>query len=83
MTEHGIEQVPLLEGTRVVDVAFIRDLVDAHRQENPVVIMAGGEGKRLWPLTNDTPKPMLDVGGRPLLEERARAGSRRPGSRAF
>ena len=68
MTEHGIEQVPLLEGTRVVDVAFIRDLVDAHRQEYPVVIMAGGEGKRLRPLTNDTPKPMLDVGGRPLLE---------------
>jgi dTDP-glucose pyrophosphorylase len=68
MTTHSIEQVPLLEGTRVVDVAVIRDLVDAHRREHPVVIMAGGVGKRLRPLTNDTPKPMLDVGGRPLLE---------------
>jgi dTDP-glucose pyrophosphorylase/predicted transcriptional regulator len=68
MTEHGVEQIPLLEDGRVVDVAFIRDLVHAHRREHPVVIMAGGEGKRLRPLTNDTPKPMLNVGGRPLLE---------------
>lgn len=32
------------------------------------VIMAGGEGKRLMPLTQSTPKPMIDVGGMPLLE---------------
>jgi dTDP-glucose pyrophosphorylase len=32
------------------------------------VIMAGGEGKRLMPLTQSTPKPMIDVGGAPLLE---------------
>jgi len=68
MTEHGVGQIPLVEGKRVADVAFIRDIVEAHREEHPVVIMAGGEGKRLRPLTNDTPKPMLDVGGRPLLE---------------
>jgi dTDP-glucose pyrophosphorylase len=68
MTEHGIEQVPLLAGDRVVDVAFIRDLVGSRHDENPVVIMAGGEGQRLRPLTKETPKPMLPVGGRPLLE---------------
>ncbi len=32
------------------------------------VIMAGGEGRRLLPLTEATPKPMIDVGGAPLLE---------------
>ncbi|MEW6071306.1 MAG: sugar phosphate nucleotidyltransferase [Planctomycetota bacterium] len=31
------------------------------------VVMAGGEGTRLRPLTDRTPKPLLDVGGRPLL----------------
>src|SRR5256885_373961 len=36
--------------------------------EPPVVVVAGGEGRRLRPLTEETPKPMLDVGGRPLLE---------------
>jgi dTDP-glucose pyrophosphorylase len=68
MTEHGIEQIPLVDEGRVVDVAFIRDLVHAPREENPVVIMAGGEGKRLRPLTDESAKPMLPVGGRPLLE---------------
>lgn len=32
------------------------------------VILAGGFAKRLWPLTKDTPKPLLEVGGRPILE---------------
>jgi dTDP-glucose pyrophosphorylase len=68
MTEHGIEQIPLLDGDRVVDVAFIRDLVHSHHDDHAVVIMAGGKGTRLRPLTNQTPKPMLPVGGRPLLE---------------
>ncbi|MGI4814671.1 MAG: nucleotidyltransferase family protein [Janthinobacterium lividum] len=32
------------------------------------VLMAGGFGKRLRPLTKDTPKPMLEINGRPMLE---------------
>jgi dTDP-glucose pyrophosphorylase len=71
MTEHGIEQVPLIDDGRVVDLAFIRDLVRygaAGEGDHKVVIMAGGEGQRLRPLTEDVPKPMLPVGDSPLLE---------------
>ncbi|HEY7960544.1 MAG TPA: nucleotidyltransferase family protein [Solirubrobacteraceae bacterium] len=74
MTEHGIDQVPLLgEDGRVHDVAFLRDLLGAsetplHHAENPVVLMAGGLGTRLRPLTESTPKPMLPVGDKPLME---------------
>lgn len=32
------------------------------------VIMAGGKGSRLMPLTSDTPKPMLEIGGKPIIE---------------
>lgn len=32
------------------------------------IIMAGGEGKRLHPLTEDTPKPLLKIGGKPIIE---------------
>lgn len=35
---------------------------------NPVVIMAGGFGTRLRPYTNTCPKPMLEIGGKPMLE---------------
>ena len=36
--------------------------------DNPVVIMAGGLGTRLYPLTKETPKPMLLINGKPILE---------------
>lgn len=72
MTEHSVDQIPLVEDERVVDVAFLRDLVTATGHaamaENPVVLMAGGAGMRLRPLTERTPKPMLPVGDRPLLK---------------
>jgi dTDP-glucose pyrophosphorylase len=67
MTSRGVDQIPLMSGERVVDVAFIRDLVSAERGA-PVVLMAGGQGVRLRPLTERMPKPMLPVGDRPLLE---------------
>jgi dTDP-glucose pyrophosphorylase len=70
MTERGIEQIPLINDGRVVDLAFMRDLVrgDPGADDRKVVIMAGGEGLRLRPLTDETPKPMLQVGDGPLLE---------------
>lgn len=40
----------------------------AKPKNNTVVLMAGGFGKRLYPLTKDCPKPMLEVGGKPFLE---------------
>lgn len=73
MTAKGIAQIPLERGGRVVDVAFLRDLVDSASdpagEDAPVVLMAGGRGTRLAPLTAHTPKPMLPIGGRPLLEQ--------------
>ena len=69
MTSRGVETIPLLEDDRVVELAFIREVVtEDPESDSPVVVMAGGEGQRLRPLTDETPKPMLEVGGRPLLE---------------
>ena len=73
MTARGITQIPLLQDGRVRDVAFIRDLLGAQAPgsigDHPVVLMAGGRGTRLAPLTATTPKSMLPVGGTPLLEQ--------------
>jgi dTDP-glucose pyrophosphorylase len=68
MTERSVEQVPLMDGARVVGLATLRELIGGAPEQGPVVIMAGGEGQRLRPLTEETPKPMLKVGDRPLLE---------------
>jgi dTDP-glucose pyrophosphorylase len=70
MTARGIDQVPLIRAGRVVDVAFIRDLVDETDETSGerILLMAGGRGRRLQPLTDEKPKPMLPVGDRPLLE---------------
>jgi dTDP-glucose pyrophosphorylase/CBS domain-containing protein len=69
MQEKVVHQIPLLnENQQVVELATIENLIPSYQLGVHAVIMAGGFGKRLRPLTEDTPKPMLPVGGRPLME---------------
>ncbi len=69
MREHRIRQIPLLdELRRVVTVATLDDLLADDILPLQAVIMAGGEGTRLRPLTEDLPKSMLPIGDRPLME---------------
>jgi dTDP-glucose pyrophosphorylase len=69
MQSKAVRQVPLLdEQRRVVDIVLLRDLLPDDNNELQAVIMAGGFGTRLRPLTDNIPKPMLPVGGRPLME---------------
>ena len=66
---HKVEQIPIVdENLKVVDLFLIHDRNSRNQRDNNVVLMAGGLGKRLRPLTNNIPKPMLHVGGRPILE---------------
>jgi dTDP-glucose pyrophosphorylase/CBS domain-containing protein len=69
MNEHDIHQLPLVDGEgRVVDFLLRKDLLPQAQRDLQAVVMAGGYGKRLLPLTEKVPKPMLPVGERPLLE---------------
>ena len=69
MKSKDILHVPLVDSHGVVlGLRAINDLIETPIRKNPVMIMAGGFGKRLLPLTNDTPKPMLKVGSKPILE---------------
>jgi len=70
MEQYEVLQLPLVDGERkVVGLASLHDLLNKHRHDNPVFLMAGGFGTRLRPLTNDCPKPMLKVGDKPILEQ--------------
>lgn len=71
MRDKGIFSLPQLDGAgRVVGMIGAEDFgqPDADAKPHWVVLMAGGLGSRLRPLTDDTPKPLLPVGGRPILE---------------
>jgi dTDP-glucose pyrophosphorylase/CBS domain-containing protein len=69
LRRHGIRHLPIVDGDdRVVDLVTLDELVPASENSFEAVVMAGGRGQRLRPLTDHTPKPMLPVGGRPLLE---------------
>jgi NDP-sugar pyrophosphorylase family protein len=69
MRERVIRQIPLLDGDGCVeDLVTWEDLLTVEDLPLQAVIMAGGMGTRLRPLTEELPKPMLPVGGRPLLE---------------
>lgn len=64
-----IHQLPVVDGERrVVDLITLDKALSGLREETIVVLMAGGLGSRLRPLTESTPKPLLPIGGRPLLE---------------
>ena len=62
-TERAIHHLPLLdEAGRVAGVALLDELVADADLPMQAVVMAGGFGSRLTPLTDAVPKPMLDVG---------------------
>ena len=64
-----IQQIPLVDDDGlVVGLKILHELIDRHSKKNKVFLMVGGIGERLRPLTNETPKPMLNVGGKPILQ---------------
>ena len=69
MRNKSLQQIPLLdEKLRVVGIELLENLILTRRRNNPVLLMAGGLGARLHPLTSDCPKPLLKVGNKPILE---------------
>jgi dTDP-glucose pyrophosphorylase len=69
MREREVRQIPLVDGEgRVAGLVTLDELVPREVLPLQAVIMAGGLGTRLRPLTEQVPKAMLPVGGRPLLE---------------
>ena len=69
MRERIIHQLPVVDAKRrVVGLITLDAVLRTLRADTTVVLMAGGLGSRLRPLTESTPKPLLPIGGRPLLE---------------
>ena len=66
---YGFHHLPILDSHgHVVGLEVVDDYLQVPARVESVVIMAGGLGSRLKELTRETPKPMLNVGSRPIIE---------------
>ncbi len=64
MRDYNIHQIPVVDDNGVVcEIKTFQELICATPKDNAVVLMAGGEGRRLRPMTESCPKPLLKVGG--------------------
>jgi len=69
MKDHSLRHIPLVDDAgRVIELALLRELALGDELPLTAVVMAGGLGTRLRPLTETLPKPMLPVGDRPVME---------------
>ena len=69
MKSRDLLHIPIVdENNQLIGLETLQHLTYDKRYDNPVFLMAGGFGKRLHPLTEDIPKPLLKVGTKPILE---------------
>jgi dTDP-glucose pyrophosphorylase len=69
MSINKIQQIPVVDENHcMVGLYLWEDLATPSKRDNIMVIMAGGMGSRLRPHTEDCPKPLLPVAGKPMLE---------------
>ncbi|RJP24835.1 MAG: CBS domain-containing protein [Deltaproteobacteria bacterium] len=69
MRARSLQQIPIVdEAGRLAGLHLLREILGASVRPNWAVVMAGGRGERLRPITDALPKPMIKVAGRPILE---------------
>ena len=69
MTANNIQQIPIVNEKMHVVGLHLWDKINAPTaRSNIMVIMAGGKGSRLHPQTENCPKPLLPIAGKPILE---------------
>ena len=69
MTSQELLHMPIIDKDGFLcGLETLNDLIEERKYDNPIFLMAGGFGTRLHPLTEHTPKPLLKVGIKPILE---------------
>ncbi len=64
-----LHQIPIVDDKGdLVGLEILDELISKESKPNKVILMVGGLGTRLRPLTENTPKPMLKVGNKPILQ---------------
>jgi dTDP-glucose pyrophosphorylase len=69
MVANKVQQIPIVdEKMHVIGLHLWDEINGASERSNAIVIMAGGKGYRLHPETENCPKPLLPIAGKPILE---------------
>jgi dTDP-glucose pyrophosphorylase len=69
MVSNNIQQIPVVDDQkRVIGLHLWGDIAALPRRTNRMIIMAGGKGTRLRPHTENCPKPLVKIAGKPMLE---------------
>jgi len=69
MRRLAVRALPIIsDDGRIHDLLTLDLIIQKPRRDTPVLIMAGGRGERLRPITDATPKPLLSIAGEPLIE---------------
>ncbi len=69
MSTNRIYQIPIVDAqSHLLGLHLWDEVISSPSRPNVMIIMAGGKGTRLHPLTSNCPKPLLDVGGKPILK---------------
>jgi dTDP-glucose pyrophosphorylase len=69
MEANNVQQVPVVdEEMRVIGIHVWDEITIQASRQNLMIIMAGGKGTRLHPHTENCPKPLLNIAGKPILE---------------
>jgi dTDP-glucose pyrophosphorylase len=63
-----LHQIPIVDDGKIIGIQDIEELIKPKEKTNQVILMVGGLGTRLRPLTENIPKPMLEVGNKPILQ---------------
>ena len=70
MSVNKVRQVPIVNDSGTfVGLHLWDEINEITERKNPFVIMCGGKGTRMQPFTETCPKPMLPVGGKPMLQQ--------------
>jgi len=65
LVKRNLKAIPVTKNKKIVDIIFPQII---RKQSTPVIIMAGGKGSRLLPLTTNTPKPLIKIHSKPMLQ---------------
>tara|TARA_B100001093_G_C26816899_1_gene1010143 strand:+ start:97 stop:1149 length:1053 start_codon:yes stop_codon:yes gene_type:complete len=67
LSYHSVSHLPILDNNNEIVELLVSDEISNNCIENPIVIMAGGLGKRLQPYTQEIPKPLVMLKNKPLI----------------